>query len=87
MELISLDLSLNWLDARTVQYVITSSERRRRSCTKFEPVLITRIPAVSYLQDDVFGVIIYPTEVKMGCLSENVLAGCNVTENKCSRIM
>ena len=48
--------------------------------------LSLRIPAVSSLRDNVLGVISDPIEVKMGCLSENVLAGSTVTESRCLRI-
>ena len=43
-------------------------------------------PTVSYLEDNVLGVISDLIEVKVGLLSENVLIGCIVTESKCSRI-
>ena len=48
--------------------------------------MLLRIPVVSYLQDNILYVFSDPIKVKVELLSENVLAGYTVTENKCSQI-
>ena len=50
---------------------------------------ILGLPIATYTDSFIFtryvlDMISDPIEVKVGCLSENVFAGCTVTESKCS---
>ena len=60
---------------------------RERSSAHFDNIYFRPSYYYVYKQSHLYKIIYYtPIEVKVGLLSENVLAGCIVTKDKCSRI-